>query len=571
MTARGKIVFTLLFLAAIGFGVWKWWDKLAPNHQMVVQNAGGGASTPTAAGNNATPPQAASGTSDAIAQAKEIVETQTEIPKLPPSVAYQPTNNTVVVELSEYAGYAGFIVANGGLEPNTNSLFFKKHGFKVHLTMSEEESWPALNTGKMAASATTADVLAIYGKQFNVIVPAQISFSRGADGVVVRSDIKRINDLKGKILATCQFTETDFLIRYLAQEAGLGINMLPDLKTSPDPDKLNLIYCSDGFPAGDLFLRDVKEGGNLLAGCVTWEPKTSEVVDKSGGRAHVLTTTKNLLVIADIFIVNKGFAEQHPDMVAGLVDGLLQGNRMIQDSPEAQYDVIGRAFKWDHQKTIDELAKVHLSNLPENLAFFSGAIDAAGSFGGIYQSAVYAYGSGLIKDPADSDYFADTQFLKALDKSGEFAGEQVAIAPIRSSSTAPVETDPLLSKDIHFLFAPNSADLDMSDDGNVKNLEAIKRLLQVSPGSTVLLRGHVDNSMVEEFRRRGGETFVRQMALKAVDFSKQRANEIKRLLVQRYHADPKRLETIGRGWEEPISATDNDQNRRVEAQWFTLE
>jgi NitT/TauT family transport system substrate-binding protein len=63
---------------------------------------------------------------------------------------------------------------------------------------------------------------------------------------------------------------------------------------------------------------------------------------------------------------------------------------------------------------------------------------------------------------------------------------------------------------------------------------------------------------------------VRQQALRAVDFSKQRANEIKRLLVEKYSADPKRLDTIGRGWEEPLG-TDNDQNRRVEAQWFTLE
>ncbi len=571
MTAKGKIVFTLLFLAVVGFGVWKWWDKLAPKHQPYAQSSGG---APAASGNNPAPSTAAPTTSAAagtIAQDTNVVETQTETPKLPAPITYKPANNTVIVELSEYAGYSGFIAANGGLQPNTNSVFFKKHGFLVHLTMSEEESWPALNTGKMAASATTADVLAIYGKQFQVIVPAQIGYSRGADGVVVRSEIKRINDLKGKILATSQFTEADFFIRYLAQEAGLGINMLPDLKTAPDADKLNLIYCTDAFAAGDLFLRDIKAGGNMLAGCVTWDPKTTEVADGSGGKAHVLTTTKNLLVIADIFIVNKGFAQEHPDMVQGLVDGLLEGNRMVRDNPESQYAVIGKAFKWDRQKTIDELAKVHLANLPENLAFFSGAIDAAGSFGGIYQSAVYSYGSDLIKDPADSDHFADTQFLKVVDKSGEFAGQQIAIAPIRSGTTAPVETDPLLSKDIHFLFAPNSADLDMNDAGNGKNLEAIKRLLQVSPGSTVLLRGHVDNSMVEEFRRRGGEAFVRQMALKAVDFSKQRANEIKRLLVQKYNVDPKRLDTIGRGWEEPISSTDNDQNRRVEAQWFTLE
>ncbi len=489
----------------------------------------------------------------------------------PPARLINPTNNTVVVELSEYAGYSGFIAANGGLEPNTNSVFFKKHGFLVHLTMSEEESWPALNSGKMAASATTADVLAIYGKQFQVIVPAQIGYSRGADGVVVRSEIKRINALKGKVLATSQFTEADFFIRYLAQEAGLSINMLPDLKTAPDTNKLNLVFCKDAFAAGDLFLRDVKEGGNKLAGCVTWDPKTTEVADGSGGKAHVLTTSVNLLIIADIFIVNKGFAQEHPEMVAGLVDGLLQGNRMVRDHPESQYDVIGKAFKWDRQKTQEELAKVHLANLPENLAFFSGAIDAAGSFGGIYQSAVYSYGGDLIKDPVDADHFAELKYLKTLEKSGEFADQKIAIKPIRAAGAAAVEGDPVLSKDIRFLFAPNEARLELgNEDDNRKNFEAIKKMLQVSPGSTVLLRGHVDNSKVAEFRKTGGEAYVRTMALRSVELSKNRAAEIKRLLVEQYGLDASRVDIVGRGWEEPIGA-DPEQNRRVEVQWFMLE
>jgi len=214
--------------------------------------------------------------------------------------------------------------------------------------------------------------------------------------------------------------------------------------------------------------------------------------------------------------------------------------------------------------------RAELSNLPENLAFFSGAIDAAGSFGGIYQSAVFAYGNGIIKDPVDGDRILELQPLKALDQSGAFKDQTVAIAPIRATGGAPVESDPLLSKDIRFLFAPNSSNLDTNNPDNLKSLEAIKQLLQVSPGSTVLLRGHVDNSMVEEFRKRGGDAFVRQMALKAVDFSKQRANEIKRLLIEQHGVEAKRLDSIGRGWEEPLGP-DHEQNRRVEAQWFTLE
>ena len=30
MTTRGKIVFTLLLLAVVGFGSYRWWDKIAP-------------------------------------------------------------------------------------------------------------------------------------------------------------------------------------------------------------------------------------------------------------------------------------------------------------------------------------------------------------------------------------------------------------------------------------------------------------------------------------------------------------------------------------------------------------
>jgi NitT/TauT family transport system substrate-binding protein len=502
--------------------------------------------------------------------APEVQEAKVEVPKLSPPAAFQFRDNTVPIEISEYAGYAGLIVANGGFEPTENSLFFKNHGFKVRLTVSEDETWSELNEGKIAVSATTADVLAAYGRQLHAIVPAQIGFSRGADGIVVRSDIKRINQLKGKTIASAQFTEVDFFIRYLAQEAGLEINPLGSLDASPNPDRLNVVYTEEGFGAGDLFLSDIKSGKNRLAGCVTWEPKVSEVVSGSGGKAHVLTTNRNLLIIADILIVHRGFAQEQPKIVQGLVQGLLEGNRMVRDRPDQYVDTVGRAFKWDRDKTKRELANVHLSNLPENLAFFSGAIDAAGSFNGIYQSAVLAYGTDVIKDPPDASRFADTSALQAIDKLGIFKEQTVAIAPIRSAGGASVETDPLLSKDIRFLFEPNSATLDQANQENIRNLDAIKRLLQVSPGSTLLLRGHVDNARVDDFRKMGGDALVKSQALKAIELSKNRAAEIRKLLIERHNIDAKRIEIVGRGWEEP-AGPNSDLNRRVEVQWFTLE
>lgn len=503
--------------------------------------------------------------------AAEVSEAQSVVPTLAAAGTYElKADSLVVIEISEYAGYAGLIAANGGLEPSAGSLLTKYCGCKVRLSVSEEESWSALNSGKLAGSVTTTDVLAVYGRQFKVKVPLQLGFSRGADGLLVRNDIRRINMLKGKVIAAAQFTETDFFIRYLAQEAGIGVATLSSLDATPSPDRVNLVYTDDGFASGDLLLADIDGNKNRLAGALTWEPKTSEVVAASKGQVRVLTTNRNLLIIADVLVMNQGFAEAHPKLVEGLVHGALEGNRMVRDTPASQIDLIARAFKWTPDQTRGELAKVHLSNLPENLAFFNGSIDAAGSFGGIFQSAVYAYGKELIPDPADPSRFVDLTALQALDKGGTFAGQTIAIAPIRGSGAGTVENDPLLSKDIRFLFEPNSASLDQSNADNLKNLQAIKQLLTVSPGSTILLRGHVDNSLIEDFRKKGGEAFVRQMALKAVELSRSRAGEIQKLLVSRLNADPKRLEIVGRGWEEP-AGPDPEQNRRVEVQWFTLE
>ncbi len=566
MTARGKFVITLIILLIAGLGSYQWWEKNNPNATGTPGTNPGPAAQASAGGSTDKTPDASGPKLDEAS----FITPQHSCPVLPPAGTYVPKDNTLDLDISEYAGYAGLIVANGGLEPSENSYFFKKHGFKVRISVSEESTWGSLNSGKFAASATTVDVITAHCRNFAVVSPVQIGFSRGADGIVVRKDIRRINDLKGKILSTEQFTEGDFFIRYLAQEAGLSVNLLDTPTSKPKADQINLLFASDAFAAADLFLKDVKAGGKLLAGCVTWAPKTTETVDASGGAAHLLTTNKNLLIVADIMVVNKGFAQANPKMVAGLVDGVLYGNDQVRDkSTPAVLDTVGKAFKWDAAQTKEELAKVHLSNLPENLAFYSGSIDSAGSFSGIFSSAILAYGS-LLDQPADAERYMDVSHLTALKAAGAYAGQAISIAPIRGSSGSALENDPLLTKDIRFFFEPNSSNLQLTNKENLDNLDSIKRLLQVSPGSTILLRGHVDNGRIADIRKEGGEGLVRQFALQAMELSKKRANEIRRVLTEKLQVPAVRLETIGRGWEEP-AGTDPEKNRRVEVQWFTLE
>lgn len=505
------------------------------------------------------------------ADAPDPIEPLVTLPRLDAAAPYQPQGDIIDVDISEYAGYAGLVVANGGLAPNPDSFFARNYGFQVRLTLAEEEGWSKLNNGRVAASVTTTDVLAVLGRQFDVVVPAQIAFSRGADQVVVDAGITSINQLKGKTLAASQFNESEFFIRYLASEAGVPVKVLRDLDARPGANELGLVFYEDAFVACDAYEAELSTRAPRLQGCVGWSPRTEEVVAASSGAAKVLVSNRNLLIVADLLLVNKGFAEARPEWVKGLVHGLLEGNRQVRDEPARHIALIGKAFEWSEEETRAELARVHLSNLPENLAFFSGQIDAAGSFQGIYQSSVLAYGN-LIRNPADPARFVDTRHLDALDRSGDFSAQTIAIAPIRTGSgQISLEGDALLSRDIRFFFEPNSAVLDKASQDNLKYLDTIQNFLQVSPGSIVLLRGHVDDARRAEFEKQGGAQLVRSMALKAMELSRQRAEAVRTALLERHpKLDAKRIELVGRGWEEP-AGPDSDLNRRVEVQWFTLE
>jgi NitT/TauT family transport system substrate-binding protein len=565
LTPLGVIVSLLMVLGLVGVGGYVLLNRKPTPNTPPIQIPRD-ANTP-----NATP---ASSPTPASPLTDLKLLTPEPVPSLAAPATYVMKDNVLDLELSEYAGYAGLIAANGGLEPNPGSIFAKKHGFQVRIKLAEDEGWNRLNAGQVGATATTADVMAVFGRQFSALVPMQIGFSRGATGIVVPTSIKRINDLKGKVVVSTQYTEGEFFLRFLAQEAGAPVVVLDDLAAAPNPEAINLVFAEDGEQAGAIFAAELKSPTPRLAGCVTWDPTTTDLVQESEGKARLLVTNRNLLVIADLLVVNRGFAEANPKVLAGLVDAALEGNRLVRDANPAALAAVGKAFGWDPARTTREMSKVHLSNLPENLAFFSGAIDMAGSFGGIYQSSVLAYGTTIINNPADGERFLALDPLKALEASGLYKSETIVIAPIKSDPTASrtggLENDPLLSKDIRFLFEPNSAALDMAARANLDNLEAIRKLLQVSPGSFVVLRGHVDNTKVAEYRAAGGEPLVRKKALEAMELSKNRAGEVRKVLIEKYQIDPKRIETIGRGWEEPAGA-DMNKNRRVEVYWFTLE
>ena len=124
----------------------------------------------------------------------------------------------------------------------------------------------------------------------------------------------------------------------------------------------------------------------------------------------MLVSNKNLLIlaIADILIVNKGFADKNPDKVAARHRGWPAEREtapVLRDNPEANADVIGKAFM-EAQSNPGGIAESESVESAGEPGVFGRAITQGGSFANIYQSAVLAYGTQVVPNPVDSDHFA---------------------------------------------------------------------------------------------------------------------------------------------------------------------
>lgn len=273
-----------------------------------------------------------------------------------------------------------------------------------------------------------------------------------------------------------------------------------------------------GLPTGD---RGVRLDFGKTAG-IRVSPLPAE--------GRMLVTNRNILFGADLLAINRAFAEKHGERLGAVVRALLEGNGIRRASVE----------------------RAHLANLPENLDFFAAGLGALAA----------AMGADLPED------LFDPGPLEEIARSGAFAEEKANIAVLRGT-TPPLEEDPLLTRDLPFLFDPNVATLDLTRPENQRCLDVLRRMLAVAPGSRILLRGHVDNALVNTYRREGGEALLRRQAQRAMELSKARAKEVARILAERHGADPNRIEAIGRGWEEPLGG-DAEANRRIEVHWYVV-
>src|SRR5882762_4113386 len=142
MTGRGKFIITILILGVVSFGVYRWWDKIAPT------------------GKPQTPSLDPKAIKQALDAAKPKVDDASIMSKLlagtnaaaligessiPPVTGVSDYDNKtkdgkliVQFPINVWPGWAPIIVANGGMAENEGSVFYKKYGFFVQLNLVDD-------------------------------------------------------------------------------------------------------------------------------------------------------------------------------------------------------------------------------------------------------------------------------------------------------------------------------------------------------------------------------------------------------------------------------------------------
>jgi NitT/TauT family transport system substrate-binding protein len=462
-----------------------------------------------------------------------------------------------------WIGWLPIVAANHGMSPNTESIFYKKHGFKVELILIDDpvtarDSYAA---GKVHALWGTVDMMVLFAPELlrdSRTAPRvfqQIDWSNGGDGIVVRNYIKTVRDLKGKTIVCAQNSPSEYFITTLLMSAGMGIQ---DVKMK---------YTSTAFEAAAAFVAD-----KSIDACVSWAPDIYRIPEKIAGTRILSSTQEANKVIADVYAFRADFCRDHPDIVAGFVEGVFEGMDYAKDHLNEVSQWMADAYGMKPEDITGMMNDAHLTNFSENVQFFLNQSNPT-NFERSWKNASLVYRElNRIDVPIPFDKIVDFSVIQDMQRKGMFANQKDESVPtFTPQSYEKVKAEaPILTQTIRINFYPNSSNLyelardDMGMplkgrlyDPNVDGtLERVARLSGQFGRCMILITGHTDSSM----KGRVPYSAVKQLSM-------ERADAVKNALIQKYKFDPNKFIIEGKAWDEAADASDPDNqplNRRVE-------
>lgn len=575
MTNKGKIVLTLLLLGVVGLGVWRWWDKIAPKSRQEVTsiNVDEVRKTLKEARTPVTDIPLLAGTNAAALVERSGIPGVTGVS----DYSTETKDGKIVVRfpMNVWPGWAPIILANAGMEPNDQSVFFRKHGFYVRLSVVDDpvKARDLFASGQSHILWGTLDMIALFAPELVKdtrtvpVVCQQIDWSAGGDGIVARGQINNINDFrsvggKRKKVVLAQNSPSHYLIMSLLIDAGI------------DPGDIDFRWAADAPSAAKIFVQDASF--DAFAG---WAPDIYNISEKLAGTRLIVTTSTANHLIADVWAVRNDFYRDHPEVVAGLVRGIFEGMDMVRKDPKKAAQALAMAFKIPEEDCVKMIGSdggiatgdAHLTNYRENESFFLDPFNPS-NFEVVWNSASTIYKSlGTISQIVPPSKVKASKVLASM--ASEYKGvKDLSQTTFRPDAVLKMSAEAgagqVLTKSVMVAFEPNKSALNPEYDKTIPTtLEEIGQLAGRFGNAYIVIEGNTDAS------KKGlvPMDLVRQL-------SYERAASVRKAIMEKYSFDPNKFKVVGNGWENPVAGnTDpsnpehNKKNRRVEVKVFPLE
>jgi NitT/TauT family transport system substrate-binding protein len=289
----------------------------------------------------------------------------------------------VNIGISGWTGFAPLTLAK-------EAGIFAKNGLDVTIKKIPQASRHlAIASGDIQCAATTVETWIVWNANG---VPTtqlfQLDKSYGADGMVVRNDVKSIKDIKGKqVAASAPGTAPYFTLAWFLKKNGLSVKDVKVVNMEPGP-------AAQAFIAGQ---NDV---------AMTYEPYLSAVRAKPDA-GKIIATTLDYPMVMDTFGCTPDFIAKNEGAVKALVKSYFEALEMIKKDEKKAFEIMGADVKQTGEKFGESAKYLRWQDQAANKKFFSGEHAQFSK-----EAADLLLEIGVIKQIPDLSKLADPRFVQ---------------------------------------------------------------------------------------------------------------------------------------------------------------
>ncbi|HHV28271.1 phosphate ABC transporter substrate-binding/OmpA family protein [Acetivibrio mesophilus] len=224
----------------------------------------------------------------------------------------------------------------------------------------------ALSEGKIHATEMSLPSFMRFQEQYpdSAVIVGITDFSRGADGIVAKSEVKDLNDMEGRKVSYVANGTGKFILNKFLRLVGLRYQ---DIEPVEREDMSEVI-------------QDLRTGYSDLI--VSWSPDMNVAVNEINARnpnsVKLLITTEEVPnLVPTMLVVNKDYAERNPDKVVSFLRTWFAASKYTIEKPDKAYEKLAELMSQNEeygQVSKEEVEAsfrdIRLMSLNENLEYF---------------------------------------------------------------------------------------------------------------------------------------------------------------------------------------------------------